>query len=296
MKENLNVGSKIVSTATPNQTNNGVIEKYCYNDLDANCTDFGGLYQWAEMVKYFRGSTNDNSMTPALGTSNLQGICPPGWHIPSSTEWATMIKIYDGAFNGTSVNVSNTAGAKFKETGTTHWNSPNTSADNASSFSAFGGGIYSGSYTVFKYLGHYACVDDVNYSSKYVYFKNDNTQVVIYSEVKANALSVRCLKGAGIDMGLGIENNKLDIGEIMDVFPNPASQNLNFNFKKSEPQDAHVFIVNSVGETVFSTLLLKDNFSINNSIRVENLPKGNYFFKVEINNKVYSKKIIIERK
>jgi len=78
LKENLNVGERIDSVVAP--TNNGLIEKYCYSDEETNCNIFGGLYLWDEMMQY----TNDESS---------QGICPPGWHIPSDEEW----KVLEGA-------------------------------------------------------------------------------------------------------------------------------------------------------------------------------------------------------
>src|SRR5690606_25737755 len=43
---NLDVGT-MVSGATQ-QTNNSVIEKYCFNDNPANCATYGALYQWDE--------------------------------------------------------------------------------------------------------------------------------------------------------------------------------------------------------------------------------------------------------
>jgi uncharacterized protein (TIGR02145 family) len=71
LKENLNVGSMIqVSKA---QTDNKIIEKYCYNDDSINCTKYGGLYQWDEAMKY--------------SSESAQGICPSGWHIPASDEF-----------------------------------------------------------------------------------------------------------------------------------------------------------------------------------------------------------------
>ena len=72
LKENLNVGTMI--NGSQNQTNNGAIEKYCYNNNTANCDIYGGLYQWNEMMGY--------STTPGV-----QGICPPGWHSPTDEEW-----------------------------------------------------------------------------------------------------------------------------------------------------------------------------------------------------------------
>jgi len=72
-KENLNVGTMIVGTRE--MEDNGMIEKYCYDDLPDNCDIFGGFYQWAEIMNY----TNQ---------PGIQGICPPtgGWHIPTEGE------------------------------------------------------------------------------------------------------------------------------------------------------------------------------------------------------------------
>jgi uncharacterized protein (TIGR02145 family) len=74
LKENLNVGTMIPGSMA--QTDNKIIEKYCYNDDSANCTTFGGLYQWDEAMKY--------------SSESIQGICPSGWHIPSSDEFQTL--------------------------------------------------------------------------------------------------------------------------------------------------------------------------------------------------------------
>jgi uncharacterized protein (TIGR02145 family)/prepilin-type N-terminal cleavage/methylation domain-containing protein len=74
-KYNLNVGTRINGTSS--QTNNGVIEKYCYNNIESNCTTYGALYQWDEAMQY---ST----------TAGSQGICPAGSHIPTDVEWKTL--------------------------------------------------------------------------------------------------------------------------------------------------------------------------------------------------------------
>jgi len=81
MTKNLNIGSFVYGVG--NQENNGVIEKYCYSNITGHCTTFGGLYQWKEMMQY---DTVESG----------QGICPTGWHIPSNSEWATLINLYGG--------------------------------------------------------------------------------------------------------------------------------------------------------------------------------------------------------
>lgn len=128
MAENLNVGTMIHGTIT--QENNGTIEKYCYGNNLANCDTYGGMYQWAEMVQYLNGATNTTSWDP-VPAGHVQGICPPGWHVPSDTEFGTLVSYLGG---------SDVAGGKLKETGTVHWSAPNTGATNESGFTALPGG------------------------------------------------------------------------------------------------------------------------------------------------------------
>ena len=78
LKENLNIGTMI--DVSEDMTDNGTIEKYCYDNHLDSCAKYGGLYQWPEMMQY----------STLQGT---QGICPVGWHIPTDDEW----KILEGA-------------------------------------------------------------------------------------------------------------------------------------------------------------------------------------------------------
>lgn len=71
-----------------------------------------------------------------LGTTvNTESFLPTDWIIPSQSHIIVLGNYLGGGL---------VAGGKMKEAGTTHWNSPNTGADNSSGFTAFGtfGGIY----------------------------------------------------------------------------------------------------------------------------------------------------------
>lgn len=68
LKENLDVGVMLYDTIA--QTNNSIIEKYCFNNDTENCRIYGGLYQWNEAMQY-------------VNTERAQGICPEGWKIPT---------------------------------------------------------------------------------------------------------------------------------------------------------------------------------------------------------------------
>jgi len=106
MRENLDAGKWILSSK--NQTNNGIIEKYYYQNDSANYAWLGGLYQWDEAMQY---DTIPGS----------RGICPPGWHIPTVTEFETLKR-----------NVNNN-GNSLKELGRGLYNGVGT---NATGFSA----------------------------------------------------------------------------------------------------------------------------------------------------------------
>jgi uncharacterized protein (TIGR02145 family) len=125
MAQNLNVGN--VVNGTTEQSNNGIFEKYCYDNQITNCDVYGGLYQWNEMMDYTL-SSNTNP-------SGVQGICPNGWHVPSYAEWCqvatyldytVICTMWDCALTGTDT------GGKMKETGYTHWYYPNEGATNSS--------------------------------------------------------------------------------------------------------------------------------------------------------------------
>jgi uncharacterized protein (TIGR02145 family) len=84
MRENLDIGIQIDGGS--NQSNNGTIEKYCYVNDSLNCAMYGGLYTWNEAMQY--------STTPGS-----QGICPPGWHIPTLAEFEILYTTVGGDGN-----------------------------------------------------------------------------------------------------------------------------------------------------------------------------------------------------
>lgn len=84
LRENLDIGTMIQGSDTT--SNNGVIEKYCYDNIPSYCDRYGGLYQWNEAMQY----------TTVEGT---QGICPPDWHIPTMTEFETLSMTVGGDGN-----------------------------------------------------------------------------------------------------------------------------------------------------------------------------------------------------
>lgn len=70
-KNNVNVGTMI--TGVTEQTDDLIVQKYCYDNQESNCTTYGGLYEWGEAVQYNL-------------SAGAQGICPEGSHIPTDDE------------------------------------------------------------------------------------------------------------------------------------------------------------------------------------------------------------------
>ena len=186
MAQNLNIGTRI--NGNVNMQYNGVIEKYCYNDDTANCSIYGGLYQWNEAMNY--------SQTPGA-----QGICPDGWHIPTDEEWCTLTTYLDATVNCAASGLSGTdAGGKMKEMGFIHWNPPNTGATNSSGFTGLPGGGVWGPF----YVNYWHDKKNVGYiwSSTQSTGSDIWINVLCYNDAHvernhynwSDGLSIRCLK------------------------------------------------------------------------------------------------------
>ena len=77
MAENLNIGEMVLGT--DNQNDDANIERYCYNNDTTLCDEFGGLYQWAEMMQ-LPSRCNTESCADLI-EENHRGICPEGWRL-----------------------------------------------------------------------------------------------------------------------------------------------------------------------------------------------------------------------
>jgi uncharacterized protein (TIGR02145 family) len=173
MADNLNVGLRI--DGSTEQTDNSIIEKYCYNDSIDNCMIYGGMYQWNEVMQY----TN---------TEGTQGLCPDGWHLPSHAEWTTL---------STHLGGNTVAGGKMKSIGTFLWASPNSGATNLSDFNGLPGGRrntdgsfnYKGSYASFWTSSIYS-----ENTSHYTQLSYNSTSLIMPFRVWNYGHSIRCLK------------------------------------------------------------------------------------------------------
>ena len=142
----------------------------CYYDNNsANGTTYGKFYNWY--------AVNDS-----------RGIAPTGWHVPSDSEWTTL-----AIFLGW----QSVAGGKLKETGTSHWQSPNAGATNESGFTALPGGNRSegGSFYALGKGGYwwYSAEYSTGYAGAWM-VSNDSPFLAKDVGDKFYGVSVRCIK------------------------------------------------------------------------------------------------------
>lgn len=174
-KQNLNVGIRINGIQFP--VNDGISEKYCYDDLESNCDVYGGLYPWNEMMQY-------------SVTAGSRGLCPQEWHIPTDTEQTLLVNYLGG---------DAIAGGKMKETGTEHWLSPNSGATNASGFTALPGGCRNCTL-IFNFLTYFTSFwtsTEPGAGATHAYYRTleyNSVTASRYLNEKTGGLSVRCIR------------------------------------------------------------------------------------------------------
>ena len=167
LRDNLDVGIYKYSDTTgwtlhSDVTDNDTIEKYCYGNNPANCSVYGGLYDWGEMMKY-------------TTVEKAQGICPPGFHIPTYGEMDSLILVLGGY---------DTGGKQMKQGG-------------SSGFDLLLGGdrCYLGSFDYLEIFGNIWTSTQLDDSSAYCsYVAWDTTSASLDQQYKRTGHSVRCIK------------------------------------------------------------------------------------------------------
>lgn len=186
MAENLKYLPSVVGPGTGSNTT-PYYYLYDYNGTEvgaakstSNYATYGVLYNWpAAMGGSLSGSSNPNK---------VQGVCPTGWHLPSDAEWIELIDFLGGV---------DVAGGKLKETGTTHWLSPNVDATNETGFTALPGGIrhFEGYFLNLGCVGNWWTTTEESETSAWCrIIVMDTGHAGEWYEPKEIGASVRCVK------------------------------------------------------------------------------------------------------
>jgi uncharacterized protein (TIGR02145 family) len=144
--------------------------QWAFNGNESNVTTYGRLYTWF--------AVNDN-----------RNVCPTGWHVPSDAEWTILTTFMGG---------ESVAGGKLKETGTTHWTTPNSEATNVNGFTALPGGFKDsngGNFFGFGTNGYWWCsTESSTTDALYRTIGYDAFNTGRYGGSKFYGYSIRCLQ------------------------------------------------------------------------------------------------------
>jgi len=181
MAEHLNIGEMVLGK--DDQKDDTKIERYCYNNDTTKCDEYGGLYQWAEMMQ-LPSRCNTESCSDLI-QPNHRGICPEGWRLMTYTDfyiaWHAETNEYgiEGVrsaylFNG--------------------YNSSGLSLTGAGMRNAKGG--FSGLYekTAWFRPKEYEDDKDIRVHHGLVCAKNESSPQQNHRELKTKGFSVRCVK------------------------------------------------------------------------------------------------------
>jgi len=154
---------------------------YCeYDNNPSNVATYGRLYNW-------------------YAVDDSRNIAPEGWHVPTDEEWK-QLEMYLGMSQAEADGSSwrgTDEGGKLKESGTTHWASPNTGATNESGFTALPGG-YRGSNGYYHLMGNYAFFwSSTEYNDHDAWYRNLTYHLSEVSRSNPNkhyGFSVRCVR------------------------------------------------------------------------------------------------------
>jgi len=159
---------------------------YCYynNDSATYAAVYGKLYNW-------------------YAVNDPRGLAPQGWHVATESDWRKLTKFIDVSSDtiiliSTAQEISSIVGGVLKETGFTHWTSPNKDASNRYGFSALPASYRStagGSFYNMGEVGHWWTSTEANNTNAY-YRGINNTSAGLYEDIppKGTGFSVRCIK------------------------------------------------------------------------------------------------------
>ncbi len=175
MAENLKTTKYKNGATIPNTTDgyawgNNYTPAYCWYDNNQAIygSTYGALYNWY-----------------VVNTGNL---CPTGWHVPTDCEWIVLTTYLGG---------DSIAGCKFKETGLSDWNSPNTGATNETGFTALPGGnrLKNGTFGYVGLNGYWWSTTE--YYIERAWFRSmhyNSGEVSKDGNYERSGFSVRCVK------------------------------------------------------------------------------------------------------
>jgi uncharacterized protein (TIGR02145 family) len=150
-------------------------DSVCYRNDEANCAKYGRLYNWETALM----------------------VCPSGWHLPSASDWDTLMNFVQTDNGGTYANGNHASIAGKYLKATNGWNN-NGNGEDKYGFEALPGG--NGTYVAGNFFNvgnrsHWWSSSENDSTKAYyraIYYNAEN--VYWYNIDKGYLFSVRCLQ------------------------------------------------------------------------------------------------------
>jgi len=209
-----------------------------------------------------------------------RNLCPSGWHIPSDSEWVSLITYLGG---------DSIAGGKMKESGITHWMFPNTGADNSSGLTVIPAGYryanngfnHGGFHGLNGNGGIWTSTSTSDSTSIAKYFCPGSASVGQIENSKSYGWSVRCIS----DLQTGI--NEKEKWNDIEIYPNPTSDLLTIPIGGQK-----IIVIANLRGQIIKSIKTKAM-----TISIRDLTTGNYFVSVfnSENKLILIKQIVYEK-
>ena len=170
--------------------NEGTAQSYCYNNSADSCAKYGRLYLWSaamDSAAVFGGCGYGSTCGAGSATTEVRGVCPAGWHLPSRAEFETLFAAVGG---------QDVAGTVLKST--SGWTDDGNGTDSYG-FSALPAGIRDTSgdfYSAGYYAGFWSATEGGSNDAYYMGLFYYNDGAYLHSYYKYSGFSVRCLRNS----------------------------------------------------------------------------------------------------
>jgi uncharacterized protein (TIGR02145 family) len=266
MAENLKVNHYRDSSAIPDSLSQSQWSSTTQGAIGATSLVYGNYYNFYTVI-------------------DPGGLCPSGWHVPSDSEFVICINALGGGL---------VAGGAMKESGTIHWNSPNSGASNSSGLTALPGGYVTNtnlaltnvnmlcnwwSSTATQFAG------GIPTQAAYIQLSNSNAFATYAFAGTRYGYSVRCISD---NPATGINENRLN--KPFYLSPNPCRDKLTIN--SAINTSATLKLYDSTGKLVYQSVLENHTSTLNIPAEISNGtyivsfedPNGNniYFTRVSV--------------
>ncbi len=241
-------------------------DSHCYDDSLKYCKVYGRLYSWASAIDSTK-LANDKANPQDCGYGKtcklpevVQGVCPNGWHLPTSDEWSVLFTEVGGQGSAAKYlksmmkwNGTDSVGFSVLPAGSSTQNGYRFSSEGRDAYFWTATEIYDG--------------DD----AYFVHMETSNSYVFLYSVEKTNGYSVRCVEDGGVIVSTVVDKG-FDWELSRDSYLNP---NINYD-SIVDSRDGQVYKTVKIGDQIW----MAQNLNYSDSVKTPSLKGSSWCRKI----------------